>query len=282
MGIGAFDFDHVCQHLRRETGIVLEAGKEYLVEARMMSLAQREGLGSIDNLLVALRAPDSTGLQRKLLDAMTTNETLFFRDIEPFELLRKTIVPELIQQRQASRRLSIWCAASSTGQEPYSLMMMLRDSFPALEDGWRIDVLATDYSRDVLEKARAGRYGQLEVNRGLPARMLVKYFTKVGTEWQIADSIRSAVRYEEINLNASWPAIPPCDIVLLRNVMIYFDVEAKRSILARIRRLLAPDGYLFLGAAETTLGLDDAFERVPAARAGCYRLVGQAVKGRVS
>ena len=271
MAINAADFDYISRYLRAETGIVIEAGKEYLVEARMASLAQKEGFDSIETLFMQLRATTPNGLHRKVVDAMTTNETLFFRDIEPFELMKTTLLPELIEKRRATRRLTIWCAASSTGQEPYSLVMLMREHFPELAT-WTVDIRATDICSDVLDRARAGRYGQLEVNRGLPARMLVKYFTKVGTEWELQASIRSAVKFSELNLNAPWPALPTCDIVMIRNVMIYFDVPAKRTILARIRGLLAPDGYLFLGAAETTMGLDDAFVRVPSPRAGCYRV----------
>jgi chemotaxis protein methyltransferase CheR len=281
MAIDAADFDYISRYLRAETGIVIETGKEYLVEARMTPLAQKEGFDSIASLFRELRASTPNGLHRKVVDAMTTNETLFFRDSEPFELLKTTLLPELIEKRRATRRLTVWCAASSTGQEPYSLVMLMREHFPELAT-WTVDIRATDICTTVIDKARAGRYGQLEVNRGLPARMLVRYFTKAGTEWELDASIRSAVTFAELNLNAPWPALPTCDIVMIRNVMIYFDVPAKRSILSRIRGLLAPDGYLFLGAAETTMGLDDAFVRVPAPCAGCYR-VGDAVRlGKVS
>jgi chemotaxis protein methyltransferase CheR len=178
----------------------------------------------------------------------------------------------LIEARKATRQLRIWYAASSTGQEPYSVSMLLRDRFPHLSD-WKMDQLATDISRPALDRARAGTYSQLEVNRGLPARYLVKYFRKENSDWQLDDVIRRMVRFEEMNLITAWPTLGTLDIVFIRNVMIYFDLDAKKRILDRIYRSLAPDGYLFLGAAETTLNLDDRFRRGESGRGGCYRTV---------
>lgn len=263
-------FDYVREFVRAEAGIVLEPGKEYLVESRLAPLVRSEGLSSIDALVQTLRSSRQTELHRKVVDAMTTNETTFFRDIEPFELLRTTLLPRLIQARRVSKRLTIWYAASSTGQEPYSVSILLREHFPELRD-WTIEQVATDISRKALERARAGRYSQLEVNRGMPAKLLLRYFEKQGLEWQLKDDIRSMVSFHEMNLNAAWSRIPSCDIVFIRNVMIYFDVPAKQKILSRIHDLLRPDGYLFLGAAETTMNLDDRFVRMPVNRAGCYQ-----------
>ena len=207
-----------------------------------------------------------------MVDALTTNETTFFRDVEPFELLRTELLPALIKTRQLSKRLSIWYAASSTGQEPYSVSMLIREHFPELAS-WTIDQVATDLSRPVLDRARAGAYSQLEVNRGLPVKLLVRYFDKRGLEWQLKDHIRSMVNFQELNLNGvwPWPCLPQFDIVFIRNVMIYFDVPDKQKILGRIYDRLRPDGYLFLGAAETTMNLDDRFTRLPVNRAGCYK-----------
>ncbi|MGE3177745.1 MAG: protein-glutamate O-methyltransferase CheR [Vicinamibacterales bacterium] len=265
-------FDYVRDFVKNEAGIVLDAGKEYLVESRLAPLVRSEGLASIEALVQALRASRQTDLHRKVVDAMTTNETTFFRDVEPFELLRKELLPTLIQSRKLSKRLSIWYAASSTGQEPYSVSILIREHFPELSD-WKIEQVATDISRKALDRAKAGRYSQLEVNRGMPAQLLLRYFEKHGLEWQLKESIRSMVDYREMNLNSMWPRLPSFDIVFIRNVMIYFDVPAKQKILSRIYDLLRPDGYMFLGAAETTLNLDERFQRLPANRAGCYRPV---------
>ncbi|OFW46060.1 MAG: chemotaxis protein CheR [Acidobacteria bacterium RIFCSPLOWO2_12_FULL_67_14b] len=269
MSISPQDFDYVRSLVCDQAGIVLENGKEYLVESRLVPLAKRHGYDSIDTLLVALRRADAT-LRRTVVEAMTTNETTFFRDIEPFEALRKHVVPELLAARSASRELRIWYGASSTGQEPYSVVMMLLQHFPQLAN-WNVTHHATDISLEVLERARQGKYNQIEMNRGLPVAYLVKYFEKCGLEWQLKPVVRDKVRFEQMNLVKPWPALPVFDIVMLRNVMIYFDIEAKKQILGKIRRQLRPDGYLFLGGAETTMGLDDSFRRMQFDRAGCYR-----------
>ena len=270
MSISAVDFGYVRDLVREKAAIVIEPGKEYLVESRLGLVAREEGFGSLDLLVAELRAKPSNGLHRKVVDAMTTNETTFFRDVHPFEALRLQIVPQLIAARQAQRQLSIWCAACSTGQEPFTIAMILREHFPALA-GWNIRILATDLSRDVLARARAGRYSQLEVNRGLPARYMIKHFRKEGMEWQIGDSIREMVEFRELNLIESWPGLPLMDVVFMRNVLIYFDVDTKRTILGKVRRVLRPDGILFLGGAETTMNLDDAYQRLALGKAVCYR-----------
>jgi len=210
-------------------------------------------------------------LEQAVVAAMTTNETSFVRDLHPFEALKNFVVPDLLARRSGARRLSIWCAASSTGQEPYTVAMLLREHFPALSS-WEISFVASDLSADVLARARAGRYSQLEVNRGLPARWLVKYFQKHGTEWELVPDIRNMVSFRQVNLLESWPTMPPLDLVFIRNVLIYFDQEVKKQILGRIRRLMQPDGYLFLGNAETTLNVDDKFQRTQFEKSGCYKL----------
>lgn len=269
MSISAPDFDFVRTLVCDQAGIVLENGKEYLVESRLGPLAKRSGFDSLESLVVALRRTDAT-LRRTVVEAMTTNETTFFRDIEPFEALRKQVVPELLAARSASKELKIWYGASSTGQEPYSVVMMLLEHFPQLAT-WNVTHFATDINLEVLERARQGKYNQIEMNRGLPVTYLVKYFQKCGLEWQLKPAVRDKVRFEQMNLVKAWPTLPVFDIVMLRNVMIYFDVEAKKQILGKIRRQLKPDGYLFLGGAETTMGLSEAFQRVQLDRAGCYR-----------
>jgi chemotaxis protein methyltransferase CheR len=270
MPIASVDFDFVRRTVFDTAGIVIEPGKEYLVESRLTGLARKQGLASLDVVLQRLKS-DDLSLRRDVIEAMTTNETTFFRDGTPFDVLRTEVIPRLIAARAATRELSIWCAASSTGQEPYSLAMLLAEHFPSLDD-WRVRILATDLSRDVLARAKAGCYSQIEVNRGLPIAYLVKYFEKHGAEWRLVPRIRERVEFHQMNLVQAWPMMPAFDVVFIRNVMIYFDVAAKKSILERIGRLLPRDGYLFLGAAETTMNLDDRFRRSPFERAGCYQL----------
>lgn len=271
MALSQADFDYVRTLVQRKSAIVLETEKHYLAETRLQALARREGIESLEQLLTRLRANPHGGLPQKVVEAMTTNETSFFRDIQPFEMLKQVVLPELIKRRATERRINIWCAASSTGQEPYSLAMLLRENFPSL-DGWSVSIVASDLSTEVLERAKQGRYSQMEVNRGLSAQLLVKYFVRHGMDWQIKDDLRRMVDYRMINLIEAWPPLPPLDIIMIRNVLIYFDVATKKQILAKARKLLRPDGFLFLGGAETTLNLDDAFERVEFQRAGCYRL----------
>lgn len=265
------DFNYVCNFVREESAIVLEAGKEYLVESRLQTLARKENLDSVDALIGKLKAPGGLSFQRKIVDAMTTNETSFFRDIHPFEALRNQILPDLVQLRGKERRLALWCGAASTGQEPYSVLMLLAQHFPELL-GWDFKFLATDLCGEVLARARGGRFTQLEVNRGLPAALLSRYFARHGAEWEIQADLRRRVDFRELNLVKDWPVMPAMDIVFLRNVMIYFDVPTKKAILSRIRRLLKPGGYLFLGGAETTFNVDDGFERVVLDKTTCYRL----------
>jgi len=253
------------------SGIVLDEGKEYLIEARLGALAKSSGMASASELVSGCSKPNGKAIERNIVDAMTTNETSFFRDIHPFELLKKQVLPDLIAQNATKRTLNVWCAASSTGQEPYTLAMTMRDNFPQLLS-WKINFIASDLSRDVLNRACAGRYSQLEINRGLPATMLVKYFRKDGQEWEIKPDMRAMIDFREINLLEAWPLMPALDLVFIRNVLIYFNTETKKKILGRIRNLMQPAGYLFLGGAETTLNIDDNFERMQADKSGCYRL----------
>jgi chemotaxis protein methyltransferase CheR len=269
MAITASEFDVVRALVRSESGIVLEPGKEYLVEARLGPLARREQFQSPSDLIAALHRPKGP-LHTRVVEAMTTNETIFFRDIEPFEVLRREVLPAMMKVRHATRRLQIWCGASSTGQEPYSIAMTLLE-MPELAS-WDIDIVATDISTDVLDRARAGKYSQLEVNRGLPATHLVKYFEKKGLEWQIAERVRKMVRFEYLNLMRPLPSMAAPDVVFLRNVLIYFDAPDKSAILTRVRTAMRADGFLFLGAAESTRNLDDRFERLPFSKTGCYRI----------
>lgn len=270
MSIAPADFDFIRTFVRDESAIVLEHGKEYLVESRLSPVLRELALPSIAALVDALRKRPQTHVHRRVIEAMTTNETSFFRDISPFDALRTHIVPELMAARAPTRRLHIWCGAASTGQEPYSIAMVLLDHFPSLA-GWDLRITATDISRQMIERARAGRYTQLEVNRGLPASYLVKYFQRDGMDWRIKDSVRQLVRFEELNLVRPWNLSLESDVIFLRNVLIYFDVATKRTILSAIKRVLRTDGYLMLGSAETTMNIDEEFARVQVGKTGCYR-----------
>lgn len=269
MTIAAEAFGYVRDLVRRESAIVLAPGKEYLVESRLLPLARLAGATSVDAYVSSLRARPDVATSRLVVEALTTNETSWFRDVDPFVTLRTMVLPEFARVR-TQRKLRIWCAACSNGQEPYSVAMTLLDA-PAVA-GWSTEIVATDLSVEVLTRARAGRYTQLEVNRGLPATSLVRHFVREGAEWRISAQLAAMVAFRELNLMRPFPPMGRFDVVFLRNVLIYFDIETKRDILRRVRQVLAPDGYLFLGAAEMTMGVDDAWERVPSGRSSVYRL----------
>lgn len=253
------------------SAIQLEAGKEYLIESRLETLARLEGRADASELVTELRKAPAGPIAQKIIEAMTTNETSFFRDRLPFDALRDTVLPEMIRARSATRQLTIWCGAASTGQEPYSIAMTIRDHFPELS-AWKLTIVATDLSTEVLDKARRGRFSQLEVNRGLPADLLVRHFERDGSRWKLRPAVLDLVEFRELNLVGPWPHFGRPDIVFMRNVMIYFDVEHKRKILAKVASTMAPDGYLFLGAGETTINIEDRFQRVEIDRAGCFQL----------
>lgn len=270
MSISPVEFDYLRKLMAEHTAIVLDAGKEYIAESRLAQLVAQEGFDSIRDLISTLRSNSFDGLHRKVVNAMTNNETWFFRDLLPFQALQKAVLPSLIMARAAERRLSIWCAACSTGQEPYSIAMLLRENFPELRS-WNVRLLATDISTSVLERAQRGHYSQLEINRGLPAPLLARYFTREGLDWVIADELRRNIEFRNFNLAEPWKEFPSCDIIFIRNVLIYFGVETKKAILARVRRSLRSDGYLFMGGAETTFNLDNSFERVQYENTAFYR-----------
>lgn len=266
------EFDAIRKLLLERSGIALDRGKEYLVESRLAPLMKKLNLGSIGELTDHLRRQTDNGIPKQIVEAMVTTESLFFRDHHPFEALRQSVIPDLMNKRRQDRCLNIWCAACSTGQEPYSVALTLREHFPELA-GWKITFLASDISEQVLARAREGRYSQIEVNRGLPASLMIKHFEQHGTHWQLKSGIRSMIDFREINLSSAWPFLPQMDLILVRNVMIYFEVETKKAILNKVARLLRRDGYLFLGGAETTFGLDESFRRVEPIKAGIYQLV---------
>jgi len=266
------DFDFIRKLLQSRSAIALDADKRYLVEARLTPVVRSLNLVSITELVSQLRVQPSNGVVTQIVEAMVTTETSFFRDVHPFETLRKTVLPRLMGLRRDQRRLNIWCAACSTGQEPYSVALLIREHFPELR-GWNVALLATDLSRETLARARQGRFSQIEVNRGLPAALLIRHFTQHGTSWEISADLRGMVDFQELNLAQPWPALAAMDLVLLRNVMIYFDVEMKKAILARLARVLQPDGYLILGGAESTFNLDDSYRRVEDLKGGYYQRI---------
>ncbi len=262
------EYDYLRQFLKVRSGLVLSNEKQYLVESRLLPVARRSGLGSIGELVARLRDPSAALLAEAVVEAMTTNESFFFRDKLPFEHFTQLLLPELLARRATQRRIRIWCAAASTGQEPYSLAMCLKEFGPKLA-GWRVEILATDLSNEVLDRAKAGRYSQFEVQRGLPIQLLLKYFAQEGDQWTIAPELRAMVQWRKFNLLDSFAGLGSFDIVFCRNVLIYFDQPTKVDVLTRIGRTLAPDGWLVLGAAETVVGLTDAFRPLPDRR-GLY------------
>ncbi|WP_432830458.1 CheR family methyltransferase [Dactylosporangium sp. CA-092794] len=269
MTLTAQEFAFISGLVRRDAAIVLEAGKEYLVEARLLPLARQSGLPTVSEFVNRAQQRPEPEIHAKIVDALTTNETSFFRDGEPFKQIVDTVLPDLLRRRSASRTIKVWSAASSSGQEPYTLAMVLQDHLPG---GWTFDILGTDISTEMLTRAEAGQYTQLEVNRGLPAPLLVKHFERAGAHWKVAQALRKNVTFRRLNLAAPFPPVGPFDIVFIRNVLIYFDVQTKRNVLQRVAGALRPDGWLFLGSAETTIGIDDRFERVVAGRTSAYKL----------
>nr|WP_249146404.1 protein-glutamate O-methyltransferase CheR [Bradyrhizobium diazoefficiens] len=254
--------------LKDQSGLDLSADKQYLIESRLLPLARKAGLSGIGELVQKLQG-SSSALTTSVVEAMTTNETFFFRDKVPFDHFRDTIMPEVIKARAGRRSVRIWCAAGSTGQEPYSLAMCLKEMGAAL-NGWRVEIVATDLSQEVLEKARAGIYSQFEVQRGLPIQMLVKYFKQAGETWQINPDVRAMVQHRQLNLLHDFSQLGTFDVIFCRNVLIYFDQDTKVGIFNRLARQIEPDGFLVLGAAETVVGLTDTFRPI-ADRRGLYR-----------
>jgi len=263
--------DYVCTLVRQRSAIELDDTKGYLIEARLAPVAKRSGYSTTSEMVRALRCKPKAALQQQVVEAMTTNETSFFRDAHPFEALRTVIVPELLKSSATRRTLNIWSAACSTGQEAYSIAMLLSEYFPELAS-WNVSILGTDLSDEVLAKASAGRFSQIEMNRGLPAALLAKYFRRDGFHWELDPRIRAMAIFSKLNLIEAWTTMPTMDVVFLRNVLIYFSPETKKSILKKIRGVMTPKAVLFLGAAETTMGIDDSFERVVSASSVFYRL----------
>lgn len=261
------NYQFLQKHVYSQAGIVLEDDKHYLFESRLTPLVRRFGLGSINDLCELLMATREAELGRQVVEAMTTNETYFFRDPAQYDAVRSALLPRLKQERQDARKLRLWSAAASTGQEAYSLAMVLLEE--NLSD-WNIQILGTDFCSGALERARAGKYQQIEVNRGLPASLLVKHFTRSGVDWQLSEAVRSMVHFETIDLRKSMRTLGPFDLVFCRNVMIYFDAETKKKILTELHGTLFRGGWLLLGGAETAFGVEEWFDRQTIGNAAVY------------
>ncbi|QDG51307.1 protein-glutamate O-methyltransferase CheR [Persicimonas caeni] len=253
------DLKFLARFLHEQAALVVDEDKDYLIQARLLPVVRKQELGSMADLVAKLRANPYSELGRQVVEAMTTNETLFFRDRHPFETLRKYIIPELITRNAESRRLDIWSAACSSGQELYTVAMEIRRHFPDLCRGWKLNLLGSDIDTAVLEQARQGTFNQVEVNRGLPAQLLIKYFHRRGAKWEIDDAFKRMVEFRQINLAKPWPYLPKMDVILLRNVLIYFDDATREAIMRRAHQLLREDGYLMLGGCETAIKVDGAW-----------------------
>ncbi len=262
------DYEYLRKLLKDQSGLDLSADKQYLIESRLLPLSRKAGLPGISELVQKMKA-GSTALTTQVVEAMTTNETFFFRDKTPFDHFRDTIMPEILRARAGRKSVRIWCAAGSTGQEPYSLAMCLKEMSGAL-GGWRVEIIATDLSQEVLEKSKAGIYSQFEVQRGLPIQFLVKYFKQTGELWQVNADIRAMIQHRQLNLLHDFSQLGTFDVIFCRNVLIYFDQETKIKIFNRLAKATEGDGFLVLGAAETVVGLTDVFKPFPERR-GLYR-----------
>ena len=262
------DYEYLRKILKDHSGLDLSADKQYLIESRLLPLTRKCGLPAISDLVQKMKG-GSSSITAQVVEAMTTNETFFFRDKIPFEHFRDSIMPEMLKARAGRKSIRIWCAAGSTGQEPYSLAMCLKEMGAALA-GWRVDIIATDLSQEVLEKSKSGIYSQFEVQRGLPIQLLVKYFKQNGELWQISPEIRAMIQHRQLNLLHDFSQLGAFDVIFCRNVLIYFDQETKVNIFGRLAKAMEPDGFLVLGAAETVVGLTDVFKPFPDKR-GLYR-----------
>jgi chemotaxis protein methyltransferase CheR len=269
--LSANDFAVVSRFVEANAAITLAPGKEYLVQSRLAPLARDLGFASIGDLVRRIEVPGDVKVREAVVDAMTTNETLWFRDITPWQALQQHVIPEIMERRRGTRDFGVWCGASSSGQEPFTLSMLMSDHFPELAT-WRRTLVGTDISPSMLARCKSGVYSSLEVNRGLPAMLLVRHFDKQGPDFQVRRELRDIWDFRQLNLSQPFPPLPRADLVMLRNVLIYFNDDVKRDVLAKVRRVMDPDGWLFLGSAETPLALDDNFERVPVGATAAFRL----------
>lgn len=264
------DYEFLSAFLLKTSGLSLGEGKAYLLESRLVPIANSMGMSGLEELVSALRGFPPPELKTSVIEAMTTNETLFFRDKKPFDDLIERMLPEMLPLKQATRRLRIWCAACSSGQEPYSILMALKESFPEILANWNLEIVATDLNDQIIAKAKAGVYSQFEVQRGLSIQQLMKNFTKVDEGWQIKEDLRNVVTWKQLNLLDPFQHLGKFDIIFCRNVLIYFETETKKAILDRISMLTEPHGYLVLGGAESVLGICDSFRRAEGFKAAVY------------
>lgn len=262
------EYDYLRKFLLESSGLALDDQKQYLIEARLIPLVKTFGLESIADIVAELRR-DNSALGSAVTEAMTTNETSFFRDKTPFEEFKNYMLPRILAERANQRRLRIWVAAAATGQEPYTIAMLLRESFPELRS-WNVEIIASDISAQVLERSRNGIYSQFEVQRGLPIQLLMKYFDQVDAGWQVKEELRQSITWRELNLLHNFAHLGRFDVIFCRNVLIYFEVSTKKCILDRISNMLPDDGYLLMGAAETVIGITDTLSRLKECRAAVY------------
>ncbi|HTW07787.1 MAG TPA: protein-glutamate O-methyltransferase CheR [Acidimicrobiales bacterium] len=272
MSVATEQFQYVQELVRERCAIVLREDKGYLVESRLAPIAHSLGMDGADAVLRRLRASRDSHLEQQVLEAMTTNETSWFRDLRPFNALRDCVLPDVLRQKHTDKRLCIWSAACSSGQELYSVAMLLEEHFPLLQHGWDVQLIGTDFNSEMVRRATSATFSTVEVNRGLPASLLVRYFDQEGANWRVSSKLRQRVHFMRMNLVGMWPALPIFDIVLLRNVLIYFDLGTKRRVLARTARQMGVGSALFLGGAETTTGLCDELEAVSSGGSTFYRL----------
>lgn len=271
MTISTNDFEYLRYLVRKKTGITLEPEKQYLTETRLMPIARQEGFDSVEQILKILRREQKSGrLHTRVIEAFATKETHFFRDTFVFEALEKFVLPEIIKCQKDKRNLAIWSAACSSGQEPYTIAMILAETFPFINN-WTTLLIASDFSKEILDRAGRGDYSQVEINRGLSPELLSKYFKKQGLTWQIDKNIRKKVDFRNINLVEAWPPLPEMDVVFIRNVLIYFDMNSRKMIMEKVLRVLKPGGYLFMGTAETPNTMNNHFEQIRYGRAVVYR-----------
>ncbi|MFK5596403.1 CheR family methyltransferase [Methylobacterium sp. HMF5984] len=270
------EFDFLRAYLKQRSGLALTPEKRYLVESRLTPVCRRFGLATLRDLVGTLKISRDSSIEKAVVEAMTTNETFFFRDRTPFDLFRDVLLPQAMARRAGQRRLRIWCAAASTGQEPYSLAILLQEAGAKLA-GWQVEIVATDLSTEVIEKGKLGLYSHFEVQRGLPVQWLLKYFTQIGEQWQIAPALRAMIDYRPLNLLNGFEALGSFDVIYCRNVLIYFDTPTKADILGRLAERLAPEGALLLGAAETVIGLTDRLSPNPQHR-GLYGVAQPALR----
>lgn len=264
------NFKYVSELLYAKSGLVLTPEKSYLLESRLTPIARRLELGDIDGLFEQMKSKNEAALVTEVVEAMTTNESFFFRDIRPFDLLRDHVLPRIMEARQDKKSFRVWCAAASSGQEPYSIAMTLLEQSAKLA-GWKYEIVGTDISLDILDKAKKGVYSQFEVQRGMPITLLVKYFDQDGEAWRIKPEVQKLVEYKYFNLLDEPSSLGKFDIVFCRNVLIYFDQKTKGEVLGRVAKMMPEDGMMFLGGAETVLGVSDDFKPVPDQR-GVYSL----------